>query len=121
MAPKDNSRLVYSTGSDGRCPTCGWPQKNCQCSSQRSAGGSAPVPDRIVARLRLEKKGRGGKAMTVIYDLPDNATFLEETARKLKRSCATGGAVSGNTIELQGDIRERVRALLGGYGWTVKG
>ncbi len=115
-----NTRLVYSTASDGKCPVCGWPLRNCQCSRQRGAG-KAPVPARIVAKLRMEKKGRGGKTVTVVYDLPANDDFLKELSQTLKRACGTGGAVAGDTIELQGDQRDRVRAFLQGLGYTVKG
>jgi translation initiation factor 1 len=69
----------------------------------------------------MEKKGRGGKTVTVVYDLPNNAGFLKELAQELKRACGTGGAVSDNTIELQGDLRERVRDHLNKKGWLVKG
>jgi translation initiation factor 1 len=114
-----DGRIVYSTGVGKVCPGCGWPVKDCKCSSKRSV--DEPVPNRVVAKLRLEKKGRGGKTVTVVYDLPDNAAFLKELAQELKRACGTGGAVSENTIELQGDLRERVREYLGRKGWTVKG
>jgi translation initiation factor 1 len=69
----------------------------------------------------MEKKGRGGKTVTVVYDLPDNAAFLKDLAQELKRACGTGGAVSENTIELQGDLRDRVRDVLARKGFTVKG
>jgi translation initiation factor 1 len=72
-------------------------------------------------KLRLEKAGRGGKTMTVLYDLPDNTEFLTDLARELKRACGTGGAVAGNTIELQGDLRQRVRDQLEKKGWQIKG
>jgi translation initiation factor 1 len=75
----------------------------------------------VVAKLRVEKKGRGGKTVTVVYDLPDNTAFLKDLAQELKRSCGTGGAVAGNTVELQGDLRDRVRDVLTSKGWTVKG
>lgn len=114
-----DGRIVYSTGVGKVCPGCGWPAKDCKCSSKRSV--EASVPGRIVAKLRLEKKGRGGKTVTVVYDLPQNADFLTELAQELKRACGTGGAVSENTIELQGDLRDRVRDYLAKKGWTVKG
>jgi translation initiation factor 1 len=118
MSAKDNIRTVYSTATDGKCPTCGWPQRSCMCSSQPR---QESVPDRIVAKLRVEKKGRGGKTVTVVYDLPRNDAFLKDLAQRLKRECGTGGAVSDNTIELQGEMRERVRGILQGLGYTVKG
>lgn len=114
-----DGRTVYSTGVGKVCPGCGWPVNDCKCSSKR--GADAPVPGRIVAKLRMEKKGRGGKTVTVVYDLPDNAAFLKELAQELKRACGTGGAVADNTVELQGDLRDRVRDHLVKKGWTVKG
>src|SRR6185312_2766130 len=97
----DNSRTVYSTSTGGVCPKCGWPQRDCKCSSQFARGES--VPERIVAKLRVEKKGRGGKTVTVVYDLPANAEFLKGLASELKRACGAGGAVSGDSVEIQGD------------------
>jgi translation initiation factor 1 len=114
-----DGRIVYSTGIGKVCPGCGWPVRDCKCS--RTRGVEESVPGRIVAKLRLEKKGRGGKTVTVVYDLPQNADFLKELAQELKRTCGTGGAVSENTIELQGDLRDRVREYLEKKGWTVKG
>jgi translation initiation factor 1 len=79
------------------------------------------VPDRIVAKLRMEKAGRGGKTATVIYDLPRNDAFLKTLCQELKRSCGTGGTVSDDTIEIQGDLRDRIRELLRKKGYVVKG
>ena len=112
-------RIVYSTGVGRVCPGCGWPASDCKCSSARKI--EAVVSNRVVAKLRLEKKGRGGKTVTVVYDLPQNADFLRGLAQELKRACGTGGAVSENTVELQGDLRDRVRECLEKKGWVVKG
>jgi translation initiation factor 1 len=111
-------RTVYSTGIGKVCPGCGWPAKDCKCSKPNA---SESVPGRIVAKLRMEKKGRGGKTVTVVYDLPNNDEFLKELAQELKRACGTGGAVAENTVELQGDLRDRVRDYLIKKGWQVKG
>ena len=112
------SRTVYSTGKGRMCPRCGWPEANCQCSS-RSA--SEPLPSRIVAKLRMEKKGRGGKMVTVVDGLPRNDAFLKELVQELKRTCGTGGTVTDGGIELHGDLRDRVRVALSQKGFTVKG
>ena len=118
MKSRDNERLVYSTGRGRVCAGCGWPVDDCKCSANR---GDAAVPSRIVAKLRMEKTGRGGKTVTVIYDLPRNAAFLKELCQELKRACGTGGAVADDAIELQGDLRDRVRDLLQRRGIVVKG
>jgi translation initiation factor 1 len=119
MANRSNSRQVYSTATGRTCPTCGWPERDCKCSNRRLP--TETVPDRVVAKLRIEKAGRGGKTVTVVYDLPRNAAFLKELAQDLKRACGTGGAVGDGTVELQGDLRDRVRDALRKRGFIVKG
>jgi translation initiation factor 1 len=110
-------KVVYSTGVGRVCPTCGWPAGRCRCSSRFDQA----VPERVTAKLRLESKGRGGKSVTVIDGLPRNTAFLDELLRTLKSSLGTGGTVREGAIELQGDRRDALRALLAGRGFTVKG
>jgi len=69
----------------------------------------------------MEKKGRGGKTVTVVYDLPQNDQFLKELSQELKKACGTGGAVVEGGVELQGDVRARVRDILLNRGYVVKG
>jgi translation initiation factor 1 len=69
----------------------------------------------------MERTGRSGKTVTVVYDLPRNTEFLKTLAQELKRACGTGGAVGDGTIELQGELRDRVRAFLTKKGIAVKG
>ena len=118
MAARESSRLVYSSGAGRVCPGCGWPERECRCSRK---GADAPVPVRVVAKLRVEKAGRGGKAVTVVYDLPRNAAFLKELARDLKQACGAGGTIQEDAIEIQGDLRDRIRDLLVKKGFGVKG
>ena len=116
---QNNSRIVYSTETAGKCAGCGWPLRSCKCSAARS--GNEPVPARIVAKLRMEKKGRGGKTVTVVYGLPQNDVFLRELSQRLKRACGTGGTVTEDGVELQGEMRDRVRGVLAELGYAVKG
>ena len=118
MGDGEKGRLVYSSESGRMCPGCGWPTDNCQCA-KRAATES--IPARVTAKLRMEKKGRGGKTVTVVFGLPNNRTFLETLCQELKRACGTGGAVAADGIELQGDLRERVRGVLLKKGFVVKG
>jgi translation initiation factor 1 len=119
MRPKNNAHLVYSTETAGKCPGCGWPQRDCKCSSRQVV--KEAIPRRVVAKLRVEKKGRGGKTVTVIDGLPQNIDFLKDLSQQLKRTCGTGGAVVENGIELQGDQRDRARELLQKLGYVIKG
>lgn len=118
MKTRGDARIVYSTGTGRICPGCGWPVDDCTCSK---TAATASIPNRIVAKLRMEKKGRGGKVVTVVDGLPQNAEFLKALSQELKRACGTGGAVGEGAIELQGDLRDRVREVLTKKGYTVKG
>lgn len=111
------SRPVYSTETGRACPRCGWPERDCRCA----AAGEEAVPERVVAKLRVERTGRKGKTVTVVDGLPRNAAFLADLARDLKRACASGGAAREASVEIQGDHREAIREVLAGRGWMVKG
>jgi translation initiation factor 1 len=111
-------RTVYTTAHGRVCPTCGWPASDCRCSGELA---NEPLPARITAKLRLEKKGRGGKSVTVVYALPHNDAFLKGLGRELKRACGVGGTVIEGGVEVQGDLRDRLREVLSKKGWTVKG
>lgn len=117
MTTPSPHRTVYSTATGRACPKCGWPAKSCRCSESLDQ----PVPEKIVAKLRLETKGRGGKAVTVVDGLPRNRDFLKGLAGELKRACGTGGTAAEESVEIQGDHRATIRPLLAGKGWTVKG
>ena len=114
-----NARTVYSSGAGRICPTCGWPVDDCKCSSQFAR--DEPVPAKLTAKLRMERSGRDGKTVTVVYGLPRNAAFLKELAQELKRVCGTGGSAAEDSVELQGDLRDRVREYLRKKGYGVKG
>ena len=119
MADRGKGRLVYSTGVGSICPGCGWPERDCKCGQKGAANES--IPHRLVAKLRMEKAGRGGKTVTVVDGLPRNAAFLKELCQELKRACGTGGAVGDGAVELQGDLRDRIREFLMKKGFVVKG
>lgn len=117
MAKAKAGRTVFSTELGRVCPRCGWPEKNCSCA----APAQEKVPDRIVARLRIEKAGRKGKTVTVVDSLPMNQDFLKALAKELKKLCGAGGTVVENRVEIQGDRLVRLREILSAKGWTVKG
>ncbi len=72
--------------------------------------------------IRLEKKGRRGKTVTVIDGLPfghDESIMLLTTA--LRKALATGGTLADNALELQGDQRTRAAKWLDDNGFRVRG
>jgi translation initiation factor 1 len=82
-----------------------------------AAGDKKNAP---VVRLGRETKGRRGKGVTIISDVPLGEAALLELAAKLKDRCGTGGTVKDHRIEIQGDQRDRLTVILEGMGYRVK-
>ncbi len=74
----------------------------------------------LTAKVGRETAGRRGKGVTTVFDLPLDASGLQELAGTLKQRCGTGGTVKGGRIEIQGDQRERIVAELQKLGYKVK-
>ena len=70
----------------------------------------AAIPRQAV--VRLERKGRGGKEVTLIQRLGLPAESLEAWALAARKALGCGGAVEDDAIVLQGDLRERAVAWL---------
>jgi translation initiation factor 1 len=79
-----------------------------------SAGAVLRGPARAV--VRMERKGRGGKEVTIVDKLGVPAADLEVWCKGLKQALGCGGSVDGETIVLQGDLRARVPAVLTARG-----
>ncbi len=113
-----SDRVVYSTDS-GRvttCSTCGQPYKQCRCGQLVS---STKKSDGFV-RLMRDRKGRGGKTVTVITGVLGDDATLSSLAQQLKKLCGSGGTIRDSTIEIQGDHCDKVQAKLRELGYKVK-
>ncbi len=64
----------------------------------------------------MERKQRGGKEVTIVDKLELEPDELETWCRELKKALGCGGAVEEGTIVLQGDLRQRLPALLSARG-----
>jgi len=87
--------------------------------SQRPAA-TTPAKKPITVKVGRETAGRRGKGVTTVFDLPLDEDGLKELAATLKQRCGTGGTVKDGRIEIQGDQRERVAAVLTELGYRVK-
>ena len=112
------SRLVYSTESGRICPGCGQPVAACTCREQQKAA-ARPATDGIV-RVSLDTKGRKGKGVTVVKGVTLDDAALVQLGKALKSACGSGGTTKDGVIEIQGDHRDAVIALLQKQGMTVK-
>jgi predicted translation initiation factor SUI1 len=73
-----------------------------------------------VVKVGRETKGRRGKGVTTVSDLPLDEAGLLELAATLKQKCGTGGTVKDGRIEIQGDHRDRLVRELEGMGYRVR-
>lgn len=114
--PRDRD-LVYSSDGGRLCPGCGAPMDGCRCGA--ASGKSVPRSDGVV-RVGRETKGRKGAGVTVVSGVPLDESGLKELAGTLKKACGSGGTVRDGVIEIQGEHRDRLVALLQARGWSVK-
>lgn len=69
-------------------------------------------------RVSIEKKGRGGKTVTLVKGFVGKDEDLKALAKSLKTKCGVGGAVKDNEIVIQGDLRDKVVSLLKTFGYS---
>lgn len=107
--------IVYSDDPNfkKRCPKCG--KHPCVCPKKEDL-----IPSQHTLKIRLEKNGRGGKTVTVVFELPVNEDYFKEIEKKLKGVCGTGGSYKNNMIEIQGDHRDKIKTYLEKIGFKVK-
>ena len=91
----------------------------------RAPGGAKPVAKAVKAhtlKLGRETKGRRGKGVTIVSDLPTGLgeAGVAELCTLLKNRCGTGGTVKDGAIEIQGDQRDRLTVELEKLGYKVK-
>lgn len=103
---KSRLNIVYSTNPDFRY------------EEEEEEEVATPEKRQQKLRVSIEKKGRGGKTVTVVSGFTGSEDALKELGKLLKTKCGVGGSVKDGDILIQGEFRQRIIDLLKEEGYS---
>jgi translation initiation factor 1 len=106
---KKRLNVVYSTNPDFKFD-----------SGQEESAMETLLPAKQDLRVMLDKKNRGGKAVTLITGFKGKDDDIKELGKTLKTRCGVGGSVKDGEILVQGDFRDRILTILLEMGYKAK-
>ena len=77
-------------------------------------------PNQQDLRIQATRSGRKGKTVTVIAGFQHNPQSMTKLLKQLKSQCGSGGTVKDNTIEIQGDHKQKLLEVLTKLGYKAK-
>ena len=107
---EEKSKLVYST--EKAVP------RDEDLKEKEPFVGKRPVQQKVT--VRLDRKARGGKSVTVIEGLSMPHKDMEAILRQLKAGLGTGGTLRDACLEIQGDHRDALMLTLQKMGYRPK-
>ena len=103
-----DNNLVYSTET-GRINQ---PKESKEIASKVFKDGAL--------RIERQTKGRKGKGVMLVVGIDSEQHDLKKLAKTIKSKMGQGGAVKEGVIEVQGDDREKLKAILEALKFKVK-
>lgn len=77
-------------------------------------------PGKQQLRILRDKKQRAGKEVTLVEGFVGSSADLDALARLLKTKCGAGGSAKDGVILIQGDFRQKVKAVLDKEGYSSR-
>lgn len=110
-----NYSTVYSTDPDEDKPATNEP-----ALPGNPAAALPTLQHNSPVRVSLDRKGRGGKSVSVIVGVKSPSKGKQALLKHLKTKLGTGGAIKGENLEIQGDRRDDIVTLLNELGYKAK-
>jgi translation initiation factor 1 len=112
MSKKNNWKLregvVYSTSNEF------------EYSHQQEEQAETLAPAKQSLRVMMDNSGRAGKQVTLITGYVGTHSDLETLTKLLKTKCGVGGSSKNGEILIQGDVRDKVLAILTKEGFKAR-
>lgn len=105
---KERVNVVYSTNP------------NFQYEYEEEEQIETLAPEKQNLRVTLDSKQRNGKTVTLIQGFVGTDDDLKDLAKLLKNKCGVGGSVKDGQIIIQGELKEKVLAILRDNHYRVK-
>ena len=70
--------------------------------------------------VAIDRRARAGKQVTLVKGFVGSEDDLASLGKTLKVKCGVGGTAKDGEITLQGDLRDKVVALLQSMGYRAK-
>lgn len=105
---KQRLGVVYSTNPDFR-----YEQDNPE-------EAQTLTPEKQKLTVSIDRRCRAGKQVTLVTGFVGSEADLKELGKTLKVKCGVGGTAKDGEITIQGDLRDKVTALLNSMGYRAK-
>lgn len=77
-------------------------------------------PERQHLTVTIDRRARAGKQVTLVKGFVGTDDDLAALGKTLKVKCGVGGTAKDGEITIQGDLRDKVTALLTQMGYKAK-
>ncbi len=105
---KQRLGVVYSTNPDYKYQTTAKVEEE-----------SLP-PEKQRLMVTIDRRQRAGKQVTLVKGFVGGNDDLSSLAKVLKTKCGVGGTAKDGEITIQGDLRDKIVALLVSMGYNAK-
>jgi translation initiation factor 1 len=105
---KQRLGVVYSTNPDFQYQT----------AAEAEPDTLPPAKQRLI--VAIDRRQRAGKQVTLVKGFTGRSDDLAALAKTLKTRCGVGGTAKDGEITIQGDLRDKLVALLTQMGYGAK-